>query len=135
MREGRLLAITNSRAVLLGVSAVENYGTVAANTPAQIDEFYFSGRRKYVKGRVLQGDLSIRAIGEIESPSTTVEAGDFDGSEEHANSSNHTGCIPGSVIVTDKCSGYSSLRKKIFAFQAVDHSKNYVNPGSEYHTP
>lgn len=126
-----------------------------ASEPIQIDEARFAGRRKYNRGRMLQGD----------SP-----AEDRDNHVVIANQRNHGNridgpwvfglkkgtdlryfyverrdrdtllpiiqreCAPESVIHSDEWPAYTTLRNHGFIHHTVNHQESYVNPANGVHT-
>ena len=132
------------------------------NSPIQIDESFFSGRRKYNRGRLQIGD-------------TTHRSTDFELEGWHENQ--HEGAIfnedvaawlwvvgiyesrtrlrfirvqdrtqrtlklvinkyvqPGSVVWTDSFSAYNSYSLEGYIHEKVNHSENFVAPGTGVHT-
>lgn len=138
-----------------------------ADDPIQIDESYFSGRRKNNVGRLQVGNIRSsnesqeRAQEEVDSGNTLPTTPDRNmggqvvgpwvfGIYESARrvrffvipDRKGTTLIPliadhcefGSVIVSDQWSGYSRLEENGYWHQTVNHSRNFVDPVSGYHT-
>ena len=133
----------------------------AAN-PIQIDESYFSGRRKCGRGRLLQGDRDRAASRE----SDDIDEEPAQGYEHNygdrelgpwvvgyyapprtlryrivADRTAHTLTWltkqivrTGSVVVTDEWRGYNGLSEEGYVHERVNHTENYVNPRTGYHT-
>ena len=125
------------------------------DNPIQIDESRFAGKRKYNRGRLLQGDRRPRQ----RDPSVAV-----------INNRNHGNrvdgpwvfgliqgndcryfwvqrrdratllpiiqreCAPGSHITSDEWKAYANLGQKGFVHKKVCHQENYVNPRNGAHT-
>lgn len=133
-------------------------------SPVQIDESYFSGKRKYNRGRMMEGDhrTDFEEIGDWNSEQydDDDEPADFgkDSSEWkwvvgiYSSSQNvrffrvrnrkketlmsliTKYVAPGSVISTDEFTSYKALSSLGYVHQTVNHSKNYVDPETGAHT-
>jgi len=125
-----------------------------AEEPIQIDEARFAGKRKYNRGRLLQGNRipqsedsdalleNNRHYGRIDGPWVF---GLKQGLDCHYFYVNHrdketlvpiiTGeCAQGSVIHSDEWPAYSILTSLRFIHCTVNHQENYVNPASGTNT-
>ena len=119
--------------------------------PVQIDEAYFRGRRKYSRGRMLDGDYQM--------PSNCSRSNNYGDLVRGPwvlgiyQNSFHVRFIvisdrksetllpiirdyvdEGSTIVTDEWSAYNGLSGLGYTHETVNHSENYVNPSTGYHT-
>ena len=119
--------------------------------PIQVDEAYFSGRRKYNKGRLLEGDIGMQSgcnrsnnygdqvtgpwvlcIYKSKENQRFVVLPDRKGTTLLPLIKKYV--QPGSTIVTDEWSGYNRLSELGYDHQTVNHTENYVNPITGYHT-
>lgn len=128
--------------------------------PVQIDESYFRGRRKYNKGRFLIGDnkndyeVKLKeemkkkegieyALGKVVGPwvfglyqSQTrirfyvVQDRTGDTLIPLINSN----VEKNSTVVSDEWAGYNRLSQHGYVHETVNHSRNYINPVTGFHT-
>ncbi len=135
-----------------------------AENPVQIDESYFLGRRKYGKGRLMKGNIdeNNKNVSENESadwdsekapetfniddPTWCWVLGIYVSNLEckFSRLRDRSGSTlipiiekyvePRSVIVTDLWDGYNLLSTRGFIHETVNHTENYVNPDTGYHT-
>ena len=130
--------------------------------PAQADEAYFAGRRKYGRGRYRNGDKRLTSETEARKGlsidtawSQSLLNGRLVGpwvvgvyaSSKHVrfvvvDDRKSTTLIPiinsfieqGSAVVTDECCGYNSLSAHVFVHHTVCHKRNFVNSENGFHT-
>lgn len=103
----------------------------------QIDESYFSGKRKYNRGRVLGGVVDPWIFGLIDSTSKEVAlytvqdrtAGTLIPLIEET-------VLPGSTIVSDGWGAYNAIgaSPNNYTHLVVNHSENFVDPITQAHT-
>ena len=111
----------------------------------QIDESYFAGRRKYNRGRLERGDLSLNepteenerprwVFGIYQSPKKVrywaVERRDADTLVPLITNT----CEVGSVIHSDQWRAYNSLGKLGYDHHTVNHKTHFLDPESGAHT-
>ena len=129
-----------------------------ADSPVQIDEAFFSGRRKYWRVRILLGDPARHAI---------ANEDDSDCEPNILNDSNpdwrwvlgiyfsstqirffrikdrkkstiipliQKCVVPGSVIWTDEFSSYKHLGDIGYSHATMNHSKHFISPITQEHT-
>jgi len=125
-----------------------------AKEPVQIDEAYMSGRRKYNRGRTLDGDKRAEEV-EPEARGRRRNGGDrISGSwvlglykkgdvRYYAVPDRKASTLlsiikrevaAGSVIHTDEWPAYSKLRQQGYRHFTVNHQKNFVDPHTGAHT-
>ncbi len=151
------------RMVCTGILDIQPKFVGTDHQPVQIDESFFSGRRKYGRGRVLHGDKSRKNDdddGELEEWGAHRHYGavnDEDASDwlsvVRIYSSNEIVRFlrvqnrkqetlrfviekyvePGSVVWTDSFSAYNGYSLDAYTHQTVNHSENYVDPNSGVH--
>ena len=119
--------------------------------PVQIDEAYFSGRRKYKKGRLLSGDYGIAHGNTRKNNYGDQVIGPWVlGIYQSASNvrfivvpdRKSTTLLPiiskyvekGSVVVTDEWAPYNQLNEEGYHHETVNHSENYVNPVTGFNT-
>lgn len=130
--------------------------------PVQIDESYFQGRRKYNTGRLRDGDKveeaekkAKEAMRKKEKLGNNYELGRVvgpwvfglymsqrrfrfyvvqDRSGDTLSPLIHENVEPESTIVSDKWAAYNRLANEGYKHETVDHSKNFVNPETGFHT-
>lgn len=124
----------------------------------QIDESYFQGRRKYNRGRKLDGDevkedekrkreemkkLQNYDLGKVVgpwvfglymSPTRYRFYVVHDRTGDTLSPLVHENVEFGSTIVSDKWAAYNRLSHEGYVHETVDHSKNFVNPITGFHT-
>lgn len=125
-----------------------------ATDPIQIDESFFSGRRKYGKGRLLKGNISNWGEEDpddpitfgVDNPNWCWVLGIYSNKNDvrflRVRDRSSATLIPiieryvegGSWIVTDLWGGYNALGNHGFVHKTVNHSENYVDPETGYHT-
>lgn len=122
-----------------------------ASDPVQIDESYFQGKRKYHRGRLLSYEQTSNGHSHggrnhgsrIEGPwvvglcqgMNKVRFFVVKDRKAETLTSIILGVVqPGSVIVTDEWKGYAHLTRAGFQHYTVNHSKNFVDPTTGYHT-
>lgn len=132
------------------------------NAPVQIDEAYFSGRRKYNRGRLRKGDIKPKGEKEAQAEEDCARV------TSKRNYGNRVigpwvfgiywsrNCVrfivipdrkgttliplikkfvvPNSVVVSDEWSGYSRLEENGYVHETVCHKRSFVNPDTGYHT-
>lgn len=129
------------------------YGT--ALNPVQIDESCFRGRRKYNRGRLLEGDLEKVAYDNLtgnrrNNYNDTIQGPWVLGIYQSATQvrfivvpdRSASTSIPiiktyvevGSTIVTDEWRAYGRLNSEGSRHETVCHKENYINPETGYHT-
>lgn len=103
----------------------------------QIDESYFSGKRKYHRGRLVQGVPDPWILGLLDCRTKQVAMFIVE------NRSGQTlvpliarTCRPRSTLVTDGWGGYSTLRAhdNRYSHIVVNHEENFVDPTTGAHT-
>lgn len=123
--------------------------------PIQIDESRFAGRRKYNRGRLLQGDQRPRQrdlaalVLNNRNHGNRVDGpwvfGLIQGNDcryfwvERRNKATllpiiQRECAPGSHITSDEWKAYDCLGDNGFVHRKVCHQRNYVNPANGAHT-
>lgn len=128
--------------------------------PVQIDEAYFQGRRKYGRGRMRNGDLKRKNEKKEKQKMKEIEKVDYElgrvvgpwvfglylSSERFrfyvVHNRTADTLIPlvqenvtdGSLIVSDEWAAYNRLEEEGYDHETVNHSNNYVNPETGYHT-
>ena len=122
-----------------------------SSRPVQIDEGYFQGRRKYSRGRLLQGDYNANVqsnrknnygsqvngpwvLGVYESCCNVRFIVIPDRRSVTILPIIQSIVEPGSVIVTDEWAAYGCLTEAGYEHHTVNHTENYVDPVSGYHT-
>ncbi|XP_076054970.1 uncharacterized protein LOC143033425 [Oratosquilla oratoria] len=139
------------REVCSSIVSVHNRGQMVgtAENPVQIDEARFAGRRKYNRGRLLNGDRA---------PDSADSEADVVNNRNHGRRidgpwvfglKNASDCRyfyvlrrdratleqiifrevqAGSVIYSDEWPAYSHLNRQGYIHHTVNHQENYVNP-------
>ena len=145
------------REICSQIVSVRNRGKMVgtAEEPVQIDEARFAGRRKYNRGRMLQGDQapdSIDSEAEVENNRNHgrringpwvfgLKKGD-DCRYFYVEKRDRDTLIPiiqreveeNSVIHSDEWRSYSDLIHLNYNHQTVNHQVNYVDPATGAHT-
>lgn len=132
------------------------------SNPVQIDESYFQGRRKYGKGRLRDGDKQKKEESKKKAEMKKKEKlaedyifGRVVGPWVFGLYASPTRCrfyvvgdrsgdtllplvqenvVQDSTVVSDEWAGYNRLADKGYIHETVNHSKNYVNPETGFHT-
>ncbi|XP_068232212.1 uncharacterized protein [Palaemon carinicauda] len=136
---------------------VQQKGQMVGTTtePIQIDEARFAGRRKYNRGRLLQGNLG---------PESTDSEAEIENNRNHGNRIDGPWvfglkkgldcryffvdrrdrntllpiiireCAQGSVIHSDEWPAYGTLNSHGFLHSTVNHQRHYVDPNTGTHT-
>lgn len=104
--------------------------------PVQIDESYFQGRRKYNRGRILDGNKRTKGwvFGLYMSPKRYRFYVVNDRSGDTLSPLIHANVTPGSTVVSDEWRAYNRLTAEGIKHETVNHSKNFVNPETGFHT-
>jgi len=111
-----------------------------AEEPIQIDEAYFRGKRKYNRGRLLNGNRSERGrtggwvLGFYKSSSEARFVVVPNRSAATLIPIIQRIVAEGSVIITDEWKSYNRLSSLGYIHHTVNHSQNYVDPNTGYHT-
>jgi hypothetical protein len=136
---------------------IENKGQMlgTAEVPIQIDESRFPGKRKYNRSKLLKGNRvpqsedcdalleNNRNHGrKIDGPWVFGLKQGLDCRNFYVNrrdketlvSITTRECAHGSVIHSDECPAYSTLKSLGFIHSTVNHQENYVNPASRTNT-
>lgn len=103
----------------------------------QVDESYFSGKRKYHRGRMIRGVPEPWIVGLIDT--TTKKVAMF-------SVHNRTGdtliplieqyVLPNTTVITDGWAGYNGLgaSPNNYTHRVVNHEENFVDPQTQAHT-
>lgn len=127
--------------------------------PVQIDESYFQGRAKYNRGRRLEGDkldeqekniqqkLKVQdadyALGRVVGPwvfgmyMSPTRCRFYvvqDRSGDTLSPLIHSNVEEGSTVASDQWAAYNRLSGEGYKHETVNHSKNFVNPVTGFHT-
>lgn len=103
----------------------------------QIDESYFSGKRKYNRGRVLGGVIDPWIFGMIDSTTREVSLNIVqDRTAATLIPLIEQTVIPGSTIVSDGWGAYNAIAASPnnYTHHVVNHSENFVDPVTQAHT-
>lgn len=128
--------------------------------PVQIDESYFQGRRKYNRGRLRDGDKAKDDEAEKKEEMKRDKNSDYEHGKVvgpwvfglymsqtrcrfyvvHDRTGDtllplvHDNVEPGSTVVSDLWPAYNRLKDEGYTHETVNHSKNFVNPLTGFHT-
>ena len=126
-----------------------------ADNPIQIDESRFAGKRKYNRGRLLEGNLpAVERDDEVEFENLRNHGDRVDGpwvfglkqgidhrfyvvdrrDRATLDPIIRENCAPGSEIHSDEWAAYAHLSTIGFVHGTVNHQHNYVNPANGNHT-
>lgn len=90
------------------------------------------GRRKYNRGRIIQGQWVFGAVERISRRIFVIPIKDRSAATLIAIIQKHI--APGTIIHSDCWKGYSSLNELNYTHRTVNHSQNFVNPVTGVHT-